>query len=355
MTTIINKYKLILHSELKDIKLLKNNDIIKKDKYLQFIKNNLDLTQCDKDTLIKCYDIKYSIYVSQKFNFQFYYYFNIIKNIKDERSLENLLIHFTNYDNVKNIIKKLGGKKIISDDEIIEDIISVFDIHQNTKHNKLNIDYTCNKWDYIFQNLAKISFKMFNIKRGEPVNLKYLDIGCGNSKKTLLFGKNLKLEYKNIYGTDIPKWGPYEQKKHTVQFKFIKNNKLDYSDNYFDIVTAIFTLHHVELLEDFIKEIYRIIKPNGYLILIEHDSYSDYNKIIFDLEHKLYGRLYDNKNNYLDNPDYMTTFNRFEWNYLLQKFGFKYMFDNILFMTTDRDIRYDKPFYAFYKKNVKIF
>ena len=53
MTTIINKYKLILDSELKDTKLLKTHDLIKKNKYIDFIQDNLDLTQCDKDILIK--------------------------------------------------------------------------------------------------------------------------------------------------------------------------------------------------------------------------------------------------------------------------------------------------------------
>lgn len=350
MTTIINKYKLILDSELKDTKLLKIHDLIEKTKYIDFIQNNLDLTQCDKDILIKCYDLKYSMYVSQKFNYQVYYYFNKIKNIKDKIALENLLIHFVKYELVEKIIKKISTKKIISDNEIIDFIINNFSSEQNAKYNTLNIDYLCNKWDYIFQNLAKNVFKMFNIKNGDPVNLKYLDIGCGNSKKSLLFGKNLKLGYNNIYGTDIPSWGPYMQKKQSIQFKFIKNNRLDYSDNYFDIVTAIFTLHHVKLLEDFIKEIYRIVKHNGYLILIEHDSYNDYDKIIFDLEHKFYRCLDDHKKNYLENPDYIITYNRFEWNYLLQQAGFRHQYDNVLFMKTDRDIRYDKPFYAFYKK-----
>jgi ubiquinone/menaquinone biosynthesis C-methylase UbiE len=333
------KYKLSLNSELKRNKLSKSNDLIKRDDYISFIKNNLDLIQCDKNELIKAYDLKHTTYVSQKFKFQFYYYNSIANNNKEQQAFENLLLYFTNESTTKKIIKKLNHG-IISDNEIINDI-------RNNKAEKTKC--TCNKWEYVFQNLANITLDLFNIKHISKVNLKYLDIGCGNSEKTLLFGKNLKLGHYNIYGTDIPKWGPYEQKEHKVQFKYIKNNKLDYPNNTFDIITAIFTLHHVESLDNFLKEIWRILKPNCYLIIIEHDAYDDFDKIIFGLEHKIYSLLYDNKS-IIDSIDYMNTLNRFEWNYLLHKNKFKYIYDNILFMKTDRDIRYDKPFYAFYKK-----
>lgn len=333
------KYKSSLDSELKNNKALKKNDIIKKDDYLHFIKNNLDLIQCDKDTLIKCYDLKYTFYVSQKFKFQFYYYNSMIKNLKMQQSFENLLTHFTTESNAKKIIKKL------TNDEITD-----VDILNNIKQIKADKNKcTCDKWEYIFQNLANITFDLFHIKNANRVNLKYLDIGCGDSKKTRIFGKNLKLSHYNIYGTDIPKWGPYEQKEHKVQFKYIKNNKLDYPNNTFDIITAIFTLHHVKSLDSFIKEIWRILKPNSYLIIIEHDAYDDFDKMTVDLEHKIYAYLYDNKSD-TDSIDYMDTLNRFEWNYFLHKNKFKYVYDNILFMETDRSIRYDKPFYAFYKK-----
>jgi len=334
-----SKYKLLLDSELNKNKSLKSHDIIKRNDFISFIKNNLDLTFCDKDTLIKAYDLKYKVYISQKFKFQFYYYNSIANNSKEQQAFENLLLHFTTEATTRKIIKKLNNG-IISDNEIINDI-------RNNKAEKTKC--LCSKWEYVFQNLANITLDLFHIKHESKINLKYLDIGCGNSEKTRLFGKNLKLDKNNIYGTDIPKWGPYEQKEHKVQFKYIKNNKLDYPNNTFDIITAIFTLHHVESLDNFLKEIWRILKPNCYLIIIEHDAYDDFDKIIFDLEHKIYSLLYDNKS-ITDPIDYMNTLNRFEWNYLLHKNKFKHVYDNILFMNTDRVIRYDKPFYAFYKK-----
>ena len=309
--------------------------------YLNFINNNNLLSKCTKDKIIECLKNKNTVYIDALNNFQMNHYYKNA-DIKMIHYLYDLLLHFTNTKTIDIILKRLKSKKQISDSIIIELIYKSREADEF--HYNKNIG--CTKWDFALQNLAQKCFSLFKMDK-----FKYLDIGCGTCKKSVMFGKYLKLDYNSIHGCDIPKWGPYEQsKKKPLQFSLIQNNKLLYDDNYFQVVTVIFTLHHIESLKIFLKEIFRIIKPGGYLIIIEHDSYNDYDKILLDFEHKIYGVIYDKRKNYCENPDYMITYNRYEWNYILSKVGFKYVYDDVLYFDTERTIRYDKPFYSFYQK-----
>ena len=185
-------------------------------------------------------------------------------------------------------------------------------------------------------------------------NLKYLDIGCGSGKKTILFSKYLNLTKDNINGTDIKSWGPYQKNKKKLPFKFkyIENNKLNYADNSFDIISCILTLHHVEKLNIFIKEIYRILKKNGILILIEHCINKDNERLIINIQHMLYSALYDKQKDYIENPVYIECYNDYEWEYIMNNNNFICKDKNILNFGDQYSLKnkYDNIFYAFYEK-----
>jgi ubiquinone/menaquinone biosynthesis C-methylase UbiE len=67
-----------------------------------------------------------------------------------------------------------------------------------------------------------------------------------------------------------------------------KDGKLPYDDNYFDIVTVLQVLHHVENCKNLIDEIKRVVKPEGYIILREHDLRNNISKEAIDLTHLIY-------------------------------------------------------------------
>jgi ubiquinone/menaquinone biosynthesis C-methylase UbiE len=182
-----------------------------------------------------------------------------------------------------------------------------------------------------------------------------LDIGCGDGKKTSLFSKYVKVASQNIYCTDIETWGPYQKNKKELEckFKYIENNKLNYLDNEFDIITCILTLHHIQNMEDFIKEIYRIIKPGGYLLLIEHSIYTDYDRLFVNMQHLLFSALYDGKKDYVKNPDYIYCYNMYEWNFILEKNGFKFKKEDVVVFKNEYNINYDNIFYGFFTKPIK--
>ncbi len=90
-----------------------------------------------------------------------------------------------------------------------------------------------------------------------------LDAGCGTGSNIIFFN-----QFGRTYGIDIS----------SVATKFcrtrgIKNvvtgdvSKLPYKSNFFDIVSCMDVLEHIENEEKAIKEIFRVLKPGGALIL----------------------------------------------------------------------------------------
>jgi ubiquinone/menaquinone biosynthesis C-methylase UbiE len=311
--------------------------------YLIYINNNNLLTNCQKKTLINYNNLKFKFYIETNSNYQMKFLFdNIYKNnnIEEVARFELLLLHFTDYSTLKYIIRQILKKKI-TDTDIIN-IIS----KKLYKHHRINNIYeVCNKWIYAIESLLLI----YNNKND---NINYLDIGCGDAKKTQIFAKKLNLKNDNIYCTDIQAWGPYQKDKKNIpfQFEYIIDNKLNYSDNKFDLVTCILTLHHILDLDNFITEIYRIVKPGGYLLIIEHSVYTDYDRLLINIQHSLYSALHDKKTDYIKNPDYINCYNSYEFHHMMNKKNFILTDSNILVFNNEFKLKYDNIFYAFYKK-----
>src|SRR3989338_5146868 len=106
----------------------------------------------------------------------------------------------------------------------------------------------------IFKGLSIIFFvilKIFNFG-----NSKSLDVGCGNG----IITRNLGKICKEIIGVDI------EDKrliKEGYKFILIKDEKLPFKDNTFDVVISNQVIEHVNDQDDHIKEIYRVLKDDG--------------------------------------------------------------------------------------------
>lgn len=93
-------------------------------------------------------------------------------------------------------------------------------------------------------------------------NSKLLDIGCGFNYKFLL---KVEPYISKGYGIDFKVPELKNGKIKTKQMKIEK--KLPFMDNMFDIVTMLAVLEHLESPFHIIKEIERILKPGGKLIL----------------------------------------------------------------------------------------
>jgi ubiquinone/menaquinone biosynthesis C-methylase UbiE len=333
-----------------------NNDIFTKTEYIDFINNNFYITECQKKMLTDIYNTKCTFYINQKSNKQLNTFMKeAIKNnnIEEITRLQLLFIHFSEFISFKLsllLIDLLKTNKKITDTEVMNYILKYNE--DNKQVNKKIEKSICDKWSYAIQYLSMMYNKFYK-QHKLTKDIKYLDICCGTGKKTGLFSKFLELKKENTYCTDIDTWGPYKNKSKMrlpFQFKYITDGKLDYSDNTFDICTCILSLHHVTKLDDFINEIYRITKPGGYFLLIEHNVITDYDRIFINLQHMLYSIFFDKKTDYTDNPDYTYCYNMYEWNYIMKKHGFQLKMQNYLQFDAKQNINYDNCYFAFYKK-----
>lgn len=319
--------------------------IIDKNKYFTFLK------KVNKNCIFETYKELYLLkninkYPSTNSNVQIKFLINEILKNKNITYLNYFLILLTNFipfNNTFNLFEIIKNKDI-KDTEVLSLVEKCRAKHLNTIY---SIGQKCDKQTFGIEYLKK-KIKKINIRFNNP---NYLDIGCGNGKKTILFSKIFNI--KNVYGTDINNWGPYKKNKDfPFNFKFILNDKLDYDDNSFDIITCFLTLHHIKNLDKIIIEIRRILKRDGIFILIEHDALNYYDKLLIEIQHTFFAFLYDKNKNYIKSPYYSNYLNNMEFQYIFtDKFNFKLIDSGVYYQTIDMQKRYDSQFYQIYKKN----
>lgn len=184
-------------------------------------------------------------------------------------------------------------------------------------------------------------------------NLKYIDIGCGDCKKSMAFGKLMKLDPKNIYGADLISWGAYDKDIRPDDLNFIElkeNIPFPIENEQFDIVSCLMVLHHVENLDFFLKELNRILKPNGIIYITEHDAMTSIDKMLADIEHGMWEVVIRNNLNYF--KDYKAIYYDWvEWNIIMKRYGFEYISSDYNYETIHANISATRYYYAIYQKN----
>ena len=93
-------------------------------------------------------------------------------------------------------------------------------------------------------------------------------MGCGEGSKTIEFVKNFK--FKKAYGVDISKFAIDLAKKRYPHITFSSGDieKLQYADNFFDVVITNFVMEHTLKPQKIFKEVYRVLRNYGYFIVI---------------------------------------------------------------------------------------
>ena len=189
------------------------------DKYKKFVIENNNLSKTEKEIFMEYKKMLGKKYVPQESNRQLETLFSGI-------SEENLY----NYEaKIMAIFYKFFKKKIADDlywyiikkGKSLKDMDVIYFIRTRAKKEKVfasskylrMCDTVAAKWAFI---LDEITFKYKKILKKLKIkekSIKYIDIGCGSGSKTIKVGKYLGLSNNDIYGADIEKWGPYNQKK----------------------------------------------------------------------------------------------------------------------------------------------
>ena len=98
---------------------------------------------------------------------------------------------------------------------------------------------------------------------GNLSNLNHLDLGCSTGFMTCLYSK----AFKSSVGVDIDVGAiDFASKNNSaVNLKYFVRDAMDtgFSDNSFDVVTCTYIYEHVPNAERLMKEIYRVLTPEG--------------------------------------------------------------------------------------------
>ncbi|MBU0570198.1 methyltransferase domain-containing protein, partial [Patescibacteria group bacterium] len=101
-----------------------------------------------------------------------------------------------------------------------------------------------------------------------------LDAGCGLGATSFWLAKNIgcRVEGVSIAPNQIKIAQELANKnglQTKIKFKTLDYTNTSYPNNHFDVVIAIETICHLEDKNDFYREMYRILKPSGRLLVAE--------------------------------------------------------------------------------------
>jgi len=254
------------------------------------------------------------------------------------------------YKKMKNLVKQYV-KKDMTDFKMINNLKKISSAQLNNKKNdkKNNTTFTSREMVHADEILLMLKNSGVGNQKGP-----YLDVGCGDGRITNQTGKVLKLEKKNVYGVDIEQWVGNdnivsEEINREINFKYINLNNdgkniIPYKNNKFSFITILQALHHFENLYDMMKEINRVCKKGGTVLIREHNAEEKNTHKLIDIEHLMYGIISDNLSTSIYEDNYYGLYrSSSEWDNIFKRYGFKCMYK----------FHKDNPtkhYYAVYKK-----
>ena len=189
---------------------------------------------------------------------------------------------------IKNIPEKISSEItniIVNSSDIIKSMIDINNIINNNNINKL-IGTQNNNHEWVSKRLINI-LQYFNINN----NIKIGDIGGGEGNILIHMSNEYNISNKNLYCIENKcAWSESYTFQNNINYIFWDNNFIDLPDNYLDVIIIMVSLHHMtdETIQQLMINISRIIKPEGLIIIKEHDKIKKQDKNIIDWEHHLY-------------------------------------------------------------------
>lgn len=245
-----------------------------------------------------------------------------------------LILLSAQYNLNDNIIIKLLTKN----DKIIYTTLQKMAVKRSTISIKENLILNAQFVKYI------LTYYKNNIRN-------YLDVGCGSCFKTPLVGKLLNLKKKDIYGLNLEDDKEYDyinkgNKQYMNYDTYKENEAFPYKDNFFSLMSFNMVLHHVNDIDWILDQAYKKLKPNGLLLIMEHDAPTDFDKIICDALHLNSYKYYDIKNT-ISTGNYISWL---EFNYIVTSHGFKLLKHELSMKYKDTMMNVAKVYFNLYRK-----
>ena len=99
----------------------------------------------------------------------------------------------------------------------------------------------------------------------------------------------------------------------------MENDEIPYQDKMFDCITIINALHHYQKPVKILKEVNRVLKDNGILIIADHDIWTSYDETLVRVLHSIYSFLEDKE------EEYARYYNFIELDILMKRAGFRFL------------------------------
>lgn len=106
--------------------------------------------------------------------------------------------------------------------------------------------------------------------------LRVLDVGCGNGYVLSRYA----MHGAEVFGVDITETAlkltraRFSYLDLPCELKRTDGNELPFESNYFDVVCSMGVLHHIEDPRPMVREIHRVLKPGGKIILMLYYKFS---------------------------------------------------------------------------------
>lgn len=199
----------------------------------------------------------------------------------------------THHDEIKNIILNTNLADVV---QLPKSINSISDYVI-----KYSVQQKEGRQDYIVSKIIKFLKTHNNLDE----NFKMLDIGGGNGNVLSAINQVIKGKKENFICLESDSWvEEYKFSNKNITYKFWDNCYIDIPDNTCDVIMCMVSLHHMtdDIIDNILTEIHRILKPNGLLLIKEHNMTSISYKLI-EWEHHLYHILDCTYNNQKPNAN----------------------------------------------------
>lgn len=193
--------------------------------------------------------------------------------------------------------------------------------------------YNNGKTNDTMNEIPKNEIPKNEIPETPPNRIKILDIGCAEGSISVMIGQYFGLDASHMHGCDIIE-NKSDKISDQMTFAHIidENNSYQklYANEQFDIIIALMSLHHIKNRDDILKQIHRILKPNGLFIIREHNCISKGLSLVLDTIHGFYSMVWANPREMSDfQTEYFANYTRSDdLTKIIESKGFSELYNN---------------------------
>lgn len=157
-----------------------------------------------------------------------------------------------------------GGNVVSAGRVLFKTGVNVMGHQESYQHNEAYAEFLSG-WDIHFYSkyIDTLTAGVVSRQDSSAAARRVLDAGCGVGQVVL----KLKERGFSAYGVDVSESNIARASKHSPECVVYDGHHLPFEDGFFDAAGALNVLEHVEEPEEFLRELVRVVKPGGRLVV----------------------------------------------------------------------------------------